>query len=364
MVMIPQKVERDDGSAASESEKRHSILLSLSILENWGDGKKRRSILLSFAGLLIACVFSAVVARRRRRTTKALLSGLVGGGLPAMQQVTAAASECCCGPLLPAPLCADCTCGLGGSQLGLGVSVGAGLLGSSCCLLQLGLNLLATLNLAHVGCAGLNKVLGPWRKQLRLLTGAWLLTSWGLCLGRRSWRGQGGPIVLVRLSVQTLVCLGLTFLPEALVWLAERRGKNRAKAVTFFPKPKEAASEVVPKNAEEAIPTTFSKQPKVSEVAKNAEEGSTAATVVHLKVEGMACEACQLHVQGVINRSDGVLSSRVDFKTGRAELTLLSSSSRGPSSDDDAAAVVFDFAELKDRIEENGYDAELLNPDC
>merc|ERR1712159_126527 len=54
----------------------------------------------------------------------------------------------------------------------------AGLLSSSCCLLQLGVNLLATLNVAHIGCAGFNKVLGPWRLHLRTLTFGWLGYLW------------------------------------------------------------------------------------------------------------------------------------------------------------------------------------------
>lgn len=34
-------------------------------------------------------------------------------------------------------------------------------------LLQLALNGLAMLNIAQVGCAGFNKVLGPWRTEMR-----------------------------------------------------------------------------------------------------------------------------------------------------------------------------------------------------
>jgi hypothetical protein len=41
-----------------------------------------------------------------------------------------------------------------------------GLLGSSCCLIQLGANLLASLNVAQIGCTGFNKVLGPMRPQV------------------------------------------------------------------------------------------------------------------------------------------------------------------------------------------------------
>jgi len=48
-----------------------------------------------------------------------------------------------------------------------GTAIMAGLLSSSCCLLQLALNGLAMLNVVHVGCAGFNKVLGPWRTEMR-----------------------------------------------------------------------------------------------------------------------------------------------------------------------------------------------------
>lgn len=46
-------------------------------------------------------------------------------------------------------------------------AVAAGLLSSSCCLLQLVLNALAMLNVIHVGCAGFNSILGPWRTEMR-----------------------------------------------------------------------------------------------------------------------------------------------------------------------------------------------------
>jgi len=46
-------------------------------------------------------------------------------------------------------------------------AVCVGLLSSSCCLLQLTLNALAMLNVIHVGCAGFNKILGPWRTEMR-----------------------------------------------------------------------------------------------------------------------------------------------------------------------------------------------------
>jgi hypothetical protein len=50
------------------------------------------------------------------------------------------------------------------------VTVASGMATSGCCLLQLALNGLAMLNIAHVGCAGFNKVLGPWRTEMRTAT--------------------------------------------------------------------------------------------------------------------------------------------------------------------------------------------------
>ena len=88
-----------------------------------------------------------------------------------------------------------------------------GLLGSSCCLIQLGANLLASLNLAHIGCTGFNKVLGPIRPQLRIFTGAYMACYWLWALTRSTSR-RG----LVRLTCTTLIFLVLTFLPEVLVW--------------------------------------------------------------------------------------------------------------------------------------------------
>lgn len=54
----------------------------------------------------------------------------------------------------------------------------AGLLSSSCCLLQLVLNALSWFNVIHLGCAGFNKVLGPARPYLRAITFGWLGLCW------------------------------------------------------------------------------------------------------------------------------------------------------------------------------------------
>lgn len=182
---------------------------------------------------------------------------------------------------------------LAGSPGGLPLSFAAGLLSSSCCFLQLGVNLLTTLNVAHgIGCAGFNKVLGPYRTILRCFTGVWLFSSWAFALWRRKrvrW-----------LLAQTIFCLSLTFLPEALLQFGG---------------------------------------PAIAPPTDGAE-------VVRVKVDGMGCEACQMHVQGVMDQTGGVVSSRVDFQSGYAEVVV----NKGWA---------FDFASMAKRLEDDGYTAKV-----
>ena len=85
----------------------------------------------------------------------------------------------------------------------------AGLLSSSCCLLQLLLNALSWFNVMHVGCAGFNKILGPPRPYLRTITFGWLGLCWYNTPSKRRW-------TMLR---ATLVTMTLMFLPEMLeVW--------------------------------------------------------------------------------------------------------------------------------------------------
>ena len=89
-----------------------------------------------------------------------------------------------------------------------------GLLGSSCCLLQLSLNMLSALNIAHVGCGGFNKILGGTvRPAVRSITAAWLVASWIVAAKAATPARTAN---LRRLAFTTALCLTLTFLPEAL----------------------------------------------------------------------------------------------------------------------------------------------------
>jgi len=103
--------------------------------------------------------------------------------------------------------------GTGSFMSQLTQAVAAGLLGSSCCLLQLGLNWLSVLDVLHVGCAGFNTYLGPLRIYIRSITFCWLGFLWFRAL--RSSNNATAKFV-TRLTVQTILTLALTFLPELL----------------------------------------------------------------------------------------------------------------------------------------------------
>ena len=182
--------------------------------------------------------------------------------------------------------------------------VAAGLLGSSCCVLQL------LLNFFSVGCAGFNKVLGPWRLQLRTLTGAWLGALWMQHLfGRKKGGGKEKEKEAAccraqrrRLIISTTLTLLLTFLPEILLFAGAPGGG--------------------------LAPPTHSTQRMT------------------LAVGGMGCEACQFHVKGVLERTPGVIGTEVDFKAGSAELLI-------------ARNWGFDLQQAQKILEYDGYELSI-----
>lgn len=150
----------------------------------------------------------------------------------------------------------------------------AGLLSSSCCLLQLGLNWLSALNVVHVGCAGFNKSLGPLRPFFRSLSAAWLLFLWARVARRKDTRSRSSQVR--RLALSTLLTVLLAFLPELLKWAG-------GPAIA---------------------PPTAGAQMRV------------------LNVQNMGCEACESAVRRIIDRQSGVVSSSVDFKAGVAHVMI------------------------------------------
>jgi copper chaperone CopZ len=186
----------------------------------------------------------------------------------------------------------------GGGLMVLVQCVIGGLLGSSCCLFQLGANLLASLDIVQIGCTGLNKWLGPIRSELRMATGAYLSAYWVWTVTRTPARRK-----LRQLIFTTAIYLFLTFLPEALVW-------SGGPAL--------------------APPTGD-------------------AQLVRLQVDGMGCEACQTHVKGLLDRSGGVITSSVDFKTGRADVYV----AKGWG--------FFNISALSEKLEYDGYMVEVVS---
>ena len=185
----------------------------------------------------------------------------------------------------------------------IAASVVAGLLGSSCCLIQLVLNTMA------VGCAGFNKVLGGRaRPVLRVLTACWLMCLWAFALRKRR------PVVSSAL-LPTLVCLCLTLLPEALLL-----GGGRAMAPSL--------------------------------------DGSERQ--LDLAVDGMGCEACESHVRSVIERSAGVVDSQVDFTAGSAR--LLVSQRWGYDHAALVAKLARDGYEIKEVVEAKAEPADAAEP--
>jgi len=178
-----------------------------------------------------------------------------------------------------------------------------GLLSSSCCALQLLVNLLNSLNILHVGCVGFNKYLGPVRSEVRSVTVVWLGILWILTL-RNGWGKR-------RVMLSTLCAVVLAVLPEILLQLPR-----------IFP----LLSDSVPAVA---APTRDS-----VELLLHVGGGKGGAAMLASDYcralrqpplcdpAGMGCEACQHHIQNILQQTSGVLDFFVDFRTGDAQVTV------------------------------------------
>ena len=139
----------------------------------------------------------------------------------------------------------------------------AGLLSSSCCLLQIMLNALS------IGCAGFNTVLGPVRPYFMALALTLQLLMWQAVFADATPLGPA--------LTSTALTVSLTFLPEAL---------NAAMQLS-------------------AVPPTEND--------------------LRLRVDGMGCTACSVKVKAALEAVDGVSSCTVVFEEGCAQLQLDSS---------------------------------------
>ena len=211
----------------------------------------------------------------------------------------------------------------------------AGTVASSCCLFQLGLNLLSTLNIIHVGCAGFNTFLGPLRPLTRSLTLAWLVKKWmdhilftnvqsptsmscsGLSAGAAAGKagklkGKGSECKSAKpensysqencctsissprkdgnsrkkLFFASVLCVFLMFMPELLEYFGNRHFEGFANSADD------------------------SKENYQSEILR-----------MEYVVDNMGCEACIHAVEKLINGQDGVIRSKVvSFDSGEVEI--------------------------------------------
>ena len=144
-------------------------------------------------------------------------------------------------------------------------AIAGGLLSSSCCAIQLLLNMAASLNIIHVGCVGFNKTLGPLRPLLRSITLLIMGKLWFNNLttpdpsnisrvesnSKHKHDHDTGVSKLpprpppsspccatksrMRLFFQSCLCLFLMFLPEALLALSALRTPSHHTLITSTP---------------------------------------------------------------------------------------------------------------------------------
>ncbi len=166
----------------------------------------------------------------------------------------------------------------GGDQE-LVLAVVAGLAGSSCCVIQLLINAFSEIGVSFfVGCAGFNKVLGPIRGYVRSLTLAYFVYKWYQKVSKKSSARCCNTRHLILYSI---MCLGLTLMPEALLQVAELT-KTSGLAIA----------------------------PSTTNLERRA-----------FTVDGMGCEACVTHVRRIVEGFDGVVGVEfIDLDTGRMDV--------------------------------------------
>lgn len=186
----------------------------------------------------------------------------------------------------------------------------AGMLGSSCCLVQLFLNLLSAWDVFHMGCAGFNTALGPQRPVIRALVVGWLAVSWLRLLllqnkksedldsccstsapsagtfGRfRSFLHKGGP--RRTLFFRTGSTLFLLYLPELL-----RYGSSGKVGIA---------------------PGLASGEPSAVGAGGGLSE-------LQFVTDNMGCEACEVSVKRILSQQNGVVAVDLDFETGTTKI--------------------------------------------
>lgn len=162
-----------------------------------------------------------------------------------------------------------------------------GLLSSSCCALQLFLNLFS------VGCAGFNTVLGPVRPYALALT---------VMLQASAWRSDLASRSRSLLIISTILCTALSLLPEVLhLWV-----KSGGRRLMQPP----ASSNSLASSKVEPLGSTSG--------SSEAYEGKELV----LNIKGMGCTACTAKVKGALEAVPGVASCAVTLESSSALLEL------------------------------------------
>merc|ERR1712216_973593 len=160
-----------------------------------------------------------------------------------------------------------------------------GLLSSSCCALQL------LLNAFSFGCAGFNKILGPFRPVSLAVTTLVQASSWYIAVNR--------PYQWIPTAISTLLVIGLAFLPEFLFWynrislsskIGEKEQQRRRRMET---KNTSANTE----NDEQLL-----------------EQRSK--TILHYRLDNVGCSACVTTVSNIMKQIDVVEQFDISLDNG------------------------------------------------
>jgi len=194
-----------------------------------------------------------------------------------------------------------------------------GSLSSSCCFIQIGLNMLSSLGVLHIGCAGFNTVLGPIRSYSRTITIIWLCRLW----------------LPLYFDGSNSCCIGdEVCVKESSTNVDQDAFENKTKSITVDPP---YVSDYTRNGKEKKkrlmilCVTTFftlflSFLPELIMYS-----GGSSLTVARkagiekevFTIDNMGCEACVKAVEKILINTDGVIYGEItDFATGRAEIIV------------------------------------------
>jgi len=196
------------------------------------------------------------------------------------------------------------------SNNSLSQAIMLGLISSSCCVIQLVINMLSFYFgiMNGFGCAGFNTILGPLRPVTRFLTLVWLIWNWivapsssGCCIdtvGNDTPAHDGSKKRKLRNSrpiLESCLCLVLMLSPEMVTLYGNYRSNG----------------EVLP---------SYSKWRNLS---KDGHAKTDQLLRVNYVVDNMGCEACINAVERLIRKQEGVVKSTVvSFESGEVEIYL------------------------------------------